>query len=364
MNATARVARADKGLYVRQGADFIERAQAELFARTGIRLLSQHESGLLERALGPSSHVNRPLTSLAVEYQNAEYVADKVAPVIPVQKPSDNFFKLKPETMFSVADTEIESNEAMPGRVAYGLDALGTYTTKSRGLMDFVSVEDQERADDPLEPMATSVEITKNFLLLAREIRVAGVAFASGNYGSNTSALSGGARWDTSTANPVNDILTALKKPLVRPNVMMIGVEAWDFLRVHPTMIQYIVSRPSTANGATPLMLDEATVAAAFRLDAVIVGEAKYNTAKEGQTASFSYVWGKSCALIRVEKAPNRRRTQNFMYTFRWGSFEVRSIFQELPGRAGGTYNKVTHADAEALIGGSYTGYLLTTVVS
>jgi hypothetical protein len=344
--------------------DLIERMQRELHVRTGVSLPPGEAGRLVERSLGPSSHVNRPLTNLAVEYENAEYVADQVMPVIPEDKPSNTYFKFKPETMFSVADTELSSNEAVPGRVNYGLDTVGTFTTKSRGLMDFVSVEDQERADDPLEPMATSVEITKNFLLLAREIRVATATFLNTNYSSNHTSLAGADRWDQTTSDPVQQFLTYLKTPLVRPNAAVFGVEGWDYFRTHPKVIQYIIARASTSLGPTPLMVDQETVARAFRLEKVIVGESKYNTAKEGQTPSYSYVWGKSCALIRIEPQPNRKRTQTFGYTFRWGTFEVRSVFWELPGRMGGTYNKVTHADDENIVGGGNVGYLLETVIS
>jgi hypothetical protein len=111
-------------------------------------------------------------------------------------------------------------------------------------------------------------------------------------------------------------------------------------------------------------MVDEATLAAMFRLNRVIVGEAKYNTAAEGATASTSYLWGKFCALIRVEPSPSPRRTQTFGYTMRFGAMETSTFYEGKPGRAGGTYVKVAHSDADEVVGGEYTGYLWRTVVS
>lgn len=111
-------------------------------------------------------------------------------------------------------------------------------------------------------------------------------------------------------------------------------------------------------------MVDQETLAAAFRLDTVLVGESIYNTAAEGATASYSRIWGKSCALIRVESQPSRRRTQTFGYSFRFGQMETTAVFEELPGRAGGTYIKVSHSDDDKIVGGSNVGYLYTTVVS
>lgn len=319
----------------------------------------------IELGLGVGSvHIDRVLTNLAVMYTNREFIADKVFPVLTVGKKSDKFFKFKPETMFNVAAVDIVGAESVPGRPAAGLDTPGTYSCIDRALMDFVSTDEEINADAPLQPRMDITEILTNYLLLAREKRIADVVFTSGNYGSNTAALSGTSRWDTATGDPVANILTALRTPLIRPDTMVIGVEAWDGLRTNPKMLQYVLSRSMTSNGTTPLMLDEMTVAAAFRLRQVVVGEAIYNTAAEGASASYSRVWGKSCALIKVEERPSPRRTSAFGYTFRFGAMETSAFYEGLPGRAGGTYIKVSHSDDDEIIAGSSAGYLYTTVVS
>jgi hypothetical protein len=188
--------------------------------------------------------------------------------------------------------------------------------------------------------------------------------FTSGNYGSNTSALSGSNRWDTSTGTPVQNLLDAIATPFIRPNVMVIGEQAWYKLLNNPEVKSYITGRPSTSAGATPLLMDTDTFAKAFGLEAVYVGRAKYNSAREGATVSSSYIWGKSCALIKVEAQPNARRTACFAYTFRFGAVENRVIPDLINGVRGGNWVKVSHSDDEELVAGSNAGYLYTTVVS
>jgi hypothetical protein len=75
-------------------------------------------------------------------------------------------------------------------------------------------------------------------------------------------------------------------------------------------------------------------------------------------------VWGKSCALIRVEDRPSPRRTATFGYSFRFGAMETSTFYDGMPGRAGGTYIKVAHSDDDEIVGGSNVGYLYTTVVA
>ena len=340
--------------------DIITLAQQRMSAQRGQDLARRVELGL---GVG-SVHIDRALTNVAVKYMNREMIADSVFPVIRTGKKSDKYFKFKPETMFNIAAVDVVGAESMPGRPAAGLDTPGTFSCTDRALMDFISTDEEINADAPLQPRIDVTEILTNYLMLAREKRIADIVFGSGNYGSNTAALAGADRWDVSTSDPVSKILTALRTPLVRPNVMVIGEEAWDGLRTNPKLLQYVLSRSATANGATPLMLDESTIAAAFRLERVLIGQALYNTSAEGAAASYSRVWGKSCALIRVESSPSPRRTQTFGYTFRFGAMETSTFYEGKPGRAGGTYIKVAHSDADEVVAGSSAGYLYTTVVS
>lgn len=319
----------------------------------------------IELGLGTANvHIDRALTNLAVMYRNREFIADLVMPVVTVSKKSDKFFKFKPETMFNVAAVDMIGAESKPGRPSIALDTPGTYSCVDRGLTDFISTDEEINADAPLSPRMDVTEILTNYLLLARELRAAGEVFDTGNYGSNTSALVGLARWDTAASDPVANIDTALRTPLVRPNVMVIGEEAYDGLRSNPKLLQYVLSRAGTRSGPVPMRPDEQMIADAFRLDRVVVGTAIYNTAAEGASASYSRVWGKSCALIRVEDRPSPRRTATFGYTFRFGAMETSTFYDGMPGRAGGTYIKVAHSDADQVIGGSSVGYLYTTVVS
>ena len=337
----------------------------ELAQTARLHKLSGEQRRRIELGLGAGNvHIDRALTNLAVMYTNREFIADRVSPILSVAKKSDKYFKFNANTMFNVAAVDLVGAESVPGRPSIGLDTPGTYSCTDRALMDFISTDEEINADSPLQPRADVTEILTNYLLLAREKRIADIVFAGANYGSNTAALSGTDRWDNASSDPVSKILDALRTPLVRPDTMVIGVEAWDSLRTNAALLQYVLSRASTANGATPLMLDEATVASAFRLRQVLVGEAIYNSAAEGASDSFARLWGKSCALIRVEDRPSPRRTQTFMYSMRFGAMETSTFYEGLPGRAGGTYVKVAHSDADEIVGGANTGYLYTTVVS
>jgi hypothetical protein len=180
----------------------------------------------------------------------------------------------------------------MPGEVKYNIESSLTYAVSDYALMDFVSNDEIANADAPLQPKIYAQDIVMNFLMLAREKRVADVAFASGNYGANTAALSGADRWDVATSDPIQKIEDAIESCFVRPNTMVIGAQVWIKLRNHPKVLQYILSRATTTMGDVPLRVNEQLFAEAFGLDNVVIGRAKYNSAREGASASSDAVAG------------------------------------------------------------------------
>ncbi len=350
--------------------------QAALAGRSSGRFSYADAMGILARdtrqdptlmSLSPSDvHIATALSKMLVAYPNRDFVADLVLPVVPVDKRTDFIFQLPVETMQTIAQAQLAGQRSRPNEIKYSINHTLTYNVKDYGLIDFVSKDEIGNADAPLRPYDYAQRIVVNFLKLAREIRVAAVAFGAGNYTGQTSALSGASRWDTPTGDPVVDILGAIEQTFVRPNTMVIGGQVWPKLRTNPNVIKYVLGRPSTKSGATPLVVDLDTFAQAFELDRVVIGRAKYNNAAEGAAVSSAYIWGKSCALIRVEEQPNPRETSAFGYTYRYGSqtMQTQIVPEMLHGVRGGDFIKVTHSDDEQAVGGANSGYLFTTVIS
>lgn len=336
--------------------------QMELLMARG--MTADAAARVIEASFSPSSvHVDAPLSNFAVSIANREMIADLAMPVLAVNKPSDKYFVYNAQTMFEESAAALTGAEAMPGRVRYAV-STATFSCDDYGLMDFVSYKEMEAADAPIMPQMHAVKVVSSWLDIAKERRVAGVVFASGSYGSNTSALSGASRWDVATSNPVQAIDDAIEACTVRPNVMVIGAQAWVKLKNHPKLKELILSRSATMAGATPDRVTPDLVASVFELDAVHIGRAQYNTNREGQTAARSYIWGKSCALIRTNDDPNPRETSTFARQFRFQAREVQTIAAEMPGLKGGVYVKITESVDEKVVGGSASGYLFETVVS
>lgn len=356
-----------RGLPAEAGSRYLGLAHQANFSD---KALEAHLASITGRpalfGLAPDAvHIPSAMPNLLVRYENREYIADDVMPVVPVGKRSDKYFGLPIETMQTLARTAMAGNRGRPGEFPYSL-GNSLYNVSDYGLIDFVSADEEANADAPLQPRMMSADILTNALNLAREVRVASVVFGASNYGSNTTALSGTGRWDNSASDPIKAIQDAQAAVFSRTNVLVMGELVWNAFRNNPNVIRYITGRAGTSLGATPALVDAEFVARALGLDAVIVGKAKYATQNEGATVASDYVWGKSAALIRVERNPNPRGTQTFAATMRFGgrSFQNQVIPELLAGVRGGVWVKITHSDAEQPIGGGNSGFLWTTAIS
>lgn len=311
-------------------------------------------------------HIPTGMPNMFALYGNRDLIADDVLPVVSVNRLSDKIWGMNAATLQTIANAQIAGGRARPNEVPYSVNSSLSYACNNYGLIDFVDAQTVANADSPLEPRVISATVVKSFLDLAREYRVSNVVFNSANYGSNTQALTGAARWDQASSDPIAEILTQKESVFSTPNTLVLGGQVWPKLRTNPSVLKYILGRAGAADiGAVPLTVQLELMAALLELDRVVVGRAKYVTSQEAGSTS-SYIWGKSAALLRVEQNPNPKMTQTFGYTFRFGSKQYRNevIPDRMPGTQGGEYLKLTHSDDEVVVGGATTGYFWDTVVS
>jgi hypothetical protein len=332
-------------------------------------------------AMGPGPtgvHIDSALSQFAVQYRPNEgtLIADFCSPVIPVNKQSDKYFVFDPANNIGVGNGQVSSAAGTPTTIPWGMSSPGAYNVQLYGHRLFVPLAVQANADAPLNPEFDATEVLLDQLALEREYRVAQIYTTSGNYGSNTRALTGAQQWDNPGSDPVADITNALSTAGLlagRPNTAVFSQTVWDALSRHPAIERYILGRAATSEGATPLGVTTQMFAQRFGLRNVYVGSARYNNAAPGASVSASYVWARCAAFVKIEARPSMQRTQNFMYTMRWTPsgrdlgatpFQVVSWFTRDIGAYGGTYVQAVHADADEVIAGTYGGFLFTTPIA
>ena len=116
----------------------------------------------------------------------------------------------------------------------------------------------------------------------------------------------------------------------MRPNICVLGQAAWTKLRRHPKLVQAV---KGTAQGAG--MISRQEFADFFELQQLLIGAGFANTAKKGQTASLSRVWGKHCALIYRDRAAGPQAGTTFGFTAAFGDKFAGTIDEQRVGLGG-----------------------------
>jgi hypothetical protein len=258
--------------------------------------------------------VNPELTAVAVKYRNTRFIADMVSPRLPVGVQSFKYWTHKMEEAFNIRDTRV-GRRSKPNEVEFTATET-TASTVDYGLDDPIPQNDIDNAPAGHDPVLRAVEGVTDLIMLDRERRVASLLFASGTYASgNQTTLSGTSQWsDYVNSDPIGAIAGAIDTPVMRPNVGVIGRAAYTKLRGHPKIVKAVLGNAGDAG-----LVSAAAIAALFELDDLLVGEGFFNSAKRGQTASMSRVWGKHMALIyrdpNMDPAGNRA---SFCWTAQW----------------------------------------------
>lgn len=241
-------------------------------------------------------------TAIALAYRNRSYIADQVLPRVGVGSREFKWLKYNRDEMFTIPETMVGRN-GVPNQVEFGATEESSFV-KDYGLDDYVPTDDVNTAPPNYDPLGRAIEGIAELIALDREKRTADLVFNTSTYpAGNVTTLSGSSQWSDTTSDPYSAIMTALDGMIMRPNTWVIGRAAWTKLRVHPKITAALA--PSTAGNSATTNANGApanaqAVADLFELDQIIVGEAWVNTAKKGQTASMSRLWGKHSAFLHI----------------------------------------------------------------
>lgn len=314
---------------------------------------------------GSTVHQDKALANFALQYENNELVADKVAPIVPVDDISGTYFKLPKENALTYAGQAFVGPSSDIPEVE-GNVTNGTYSCNGRGRKAKISLQTDAMADVPLRLREGAVADAMAQLMLEREVRVAALIFNSANYKATTNTVAISTKWDAkssgiSTADPISDV-DALRGNIFRgTNTRLIAVmsrDVWTALKNNTFMTARINGGGTTA---LPAIVMKQLVASIFEVDEVVVAEAWQIAA-----GTQGRVWGKAFAILSTTTAPSVR-SLGFAQTMRWqapGPGGIRHAqWTEQKGLMGVEYHSITMADDE-VIPANDAGILFTTAIT
>ena len=251
--------------------------------------------------------VDARLTAIALAFRNPDIalIADDVLP----RTPTDAEFKWLEYDLaqgFTLPDTKV-ARKSKPNEVDFKAidhqDKVVDY-----GLDDIVPNEDINDDNQGVDPLGTSASYLSGLIDLGREVRVASAVFNVANHTNNTT-LASGSRWDDTNVDPIEDISDGLDTPIMRPNIAVFGQTTWTKLRRNPILVKAIKGQLASGQVSRQEFADY------FELQQVYVGAGFVNTAKKGQTAAMSRVWGKHAAFIYRDRTAGPQAGVTYGFT-------------------------------------------------
>lgn len=271
-------------------------------------------------------HVDRPLTNMSVAVLQEEgFIGDAVFPILPVSKQSD-LYRIYDRASFQ----RDEMRKRAPGTES---KTIGYATSTTPYFCDVwslaVDIDEQteENADEEVDLDMEATTLLSQAARINRDRRWAASYFTTGVWtGVADETLAGGDQWsDYTNSDPLGDLegkLVGVQEATgFRPNTMVMGPRVWQQLKNHPDLVDRL-NRGQTGGPAKVLL---ANLAELLEIDRVLVPSAIFNSAVEGATADYDFIFGKSVLLLYV--APRvGRYTPTAGVTFTWRGFGGASV--------------------------------------
>ena len=281
--------------------------------------------------LTPSQvHIDQPLTNLTLAYlqDEANFIADKVFPLVEVDKQSDKYYEYNRADFNRSGNRQQLAPRTRPERVGMSL-SNSSYFADVFGLATDFDEQTLANEDAALDIRAAGTKMLMHNMLVDREKDFVTNFFSTGVWGTewdgNTNAAATGTdvvHWDDYTnSTPIQDV-TSMRRTIqlasggFKPNTMVVGKEVRDKLINNPDILDRLNGGATVTNTA---LVTNAKLAEIFEVENFYVMEAVENTAAEGAAESNSFIGGKH-ALLTYTPASAGLMVPAAGLTFAWNS--------------------------------------------
>ena len=270
--------------------------------------------------------IQRPdLASLAVEFMEDQglFVGLKVAPLFRVAAQSADYPTYPKEAAVNIPDTK-RTAEGHYNRIQWRFET-DSYSCVENGIEEPVDDVEVKLYARYFDAEALAAKRVGAAILRVQEKRILDAIQAE------TADKTITHEWDDATnAVPLSDINTGKNTVIgltgVEPNTLVIANTTFQDLGVCDEIIGRI---KYTYPGVRAGELTKELLAEYFGLDQVVVSIAQYNSAKEGQTASLSYMWSEEYAALLCVESGQDLSVPSYMRTFLWTEDSPENVVME-----------------------------------
>jgi hypothetical protein len=249
-----------------------------------------------------TKRVDKYLTNLSLGLTfEGMYVNKMVMPSIPVIQDSGKIVAYD-KSHLRRNNTRVSNKGSVAPMFEHGFDTDVTYSTKAYAIEALITQHDLTQHDNPVSAERDIMKALTELMEVDAEYRAATLLLNTSTFTSAT--LSGTSQWsDYTNSDPLANITTAVvavRDALGRkPNIICLDWEPALKLVAHPDI------KESQLVGSGPLQRAkiQSVLSDWFGLK-FVVGEAMYNSALEGATATLAATWGDDVFIGYINPNP------------------------------------------------------------
>mgnify|MGYP002700521347 FL=1 len=176
-----------------------------------------------------------------------------------------------------------------------------TYDCVDRGLEELVDDTYVKNVSRYFAAESTAAKHVMQQVMLGHEVRSASALMNTSNFGSGTAAAVAYTEANIATIDFPQDVLSAVERMnnnAESPNTIVMSSSVWQRIR-RATLTQNFM-RGSQPTDAT-LLINDSALASAFAsegIEQILIGRARVNSAKKGQSYSASNIWGNTYVWV------------------------------------------------------------------
>lgn len=270
--------------------------------------MSDRRRGSLFRKDSPNAtniegrlHVDRYLTNFSVSFvqDSRNFVAQRAASVIPVQKQTD-IYVVYERGYFWRDEAQPRPLGGRPQQVGYKISE-GNYNAREYALEATVDDRQRSNADEPIRldenatTLLTQKQLIKQDRVWCQNFFTSGV-WTHEMQGVNTAVVDDTfLNFDDASSTPI-EVIDEQKDEIAKrtgfmPNTLVLGAAVKRALRTHPDISDRI---KYTQTG----IADDDILATLFEVDNVITARSVFNAADEGETDDFQFIADERAMLL------------------------------------------------------------------
>jgi len=262
-----------------------------------------------------NTYVSPLLTNISLGYRNDNYIADELMPVISVQKDTAQIATYGMDNLRVVE--AIRSQGSKANEINHTVSIWDHYILEDHALKEFVSDEEVDNADKPIQPQMDATENLTDRILIIREKALSDVISSTAVITQNVT-LTGTDKWsDYDNSDPFDDIKTGLETVRTasgkKPNTFTMGYATMMTLMNHPDLIARITTTADKV--VTPELVIAALQRAFPWIKKINVWDAQYNSGVEGGTDALADIWADNFWISYTETKP-RLKSRAFGFTY------------------------------------------------